>query len=260
MKTYNEMTESVFKRINEYEADKARKRKTALRTAVPVCCLAAAALVGVTVWKNSGGKAVQKPETESSQITESVPSETDSNSDGKKRAFITNDVLGFVITDGHEYLQEMTDYVIDEAYTADRYLGDARDLEGSYNKKYNDMSAELYSVKESKNVLLVKLENGAVVVLVRAGELCVDGKDYYFYGEPHGETKGKSLGKAERYIIDVPTRQNNIEPQDEIWTVDGDSDKLIAEKPDGTQSVYCITSYTKITDKTYRCADRTKQY
>ena len=152
MKTYNEMTESVFKRINEYEADKARKRKTALRTAVPVCCLAAAALVGVTVWKNNGGKAVQKPETESSQITESVSSETDSNSDGKKIAFIQNDMLGFVIADGHEYLQDLTDYVIDEAYTADRYLGDARDFEGTYNKKYNDMSAELYSVKESKNV------------------------------------------------------------------------------------------------------------
>lgn len=245
MKTYNEMTENVFKRINEYEADKARKRKTALRTAVPVCCLAAAALVGVTVWKNNGGKAVQKPETESSQITESVSSETDSNSDGKKIAFIQNDMLGFVIADGHEYLQDLTDDLIDEAYTADRYLGDARDFEGTYNKKYNDMSAELYSVKESKNVLLVKLENGSIVVLVRAGELCVDGKDYYFYGELHGETKGKSLGKAERYIIDVPTRQNNIEPQDEIWTVDGDSDKLIAEKPDGTQSVYFITNETQ---------------
>lgn len=102
-------------------------------------------------------------------------------------------------------------------------------------------SAEIYTVKESRNVLLVKLGNGGMVVLMRKGELCVNGKDYRFYGYgSEGEKKEKRIGKAKPYIIDVPTRQNNISPDDVIWTVSGDENKLIAVKSDGTQVIYCV--------------------
>ncbi|MFQ8951946.1 MAG: hypothetical protein ACLR56_02345 [Oscillospiraceae bacterium] len=38
----------------------------------------------------------------------------------------------------------------------------------------------------------------------------------------------------------MPTRQNNISPDDVIWTVSGDENKLIAVKSDGTQVIYCV--------------------
>lgn len=54
----------------------------------------------------------------------------------------------------------------------------------------------------------------------------------------NGEIKETCIGKAKPYIIDVPTRQNNIGSNDILWTVNGDKNKLIAVKPDGTCTVY----------------------
>ena len=148
-------------------------------------------------------------------------------------------MLGVVYINGIEYVQSFADFVIDEAFTADKLIGDARDYDGTYRD--SDMTALLYSVKESKNALILKLGNGGTILLGRSGELCVNGKDYRFYGYgSEGEKKEKRIGKAKPYIIDVPTRQNNISPDDVIWTVSGDENKLIAVKSDGTQVIYCV--------------------
>ena len=243
MKNYNEMAQSVLSRISEYETVKKRKKKIFIKTAVPACCLCAAVIAGVAIHGAGAKGTVSVPQSSLLESHESITQNSDSSSggEGKKLAYVNEDMLGLVIIDGKEYIQDFTDYAIDETFTTDKFIGDARDYEGTYKKTDGNISAEIYSVKESKNVLLVKLGNGGTVVLIRNGELCVNGKDYRFYDcESNGEKKEKRIGKAKPYIIDVPTRQNNISPDDVIWTVSGDENKLIAVKSDGTQVIYCV--------------------
>lgn len=241
MKSCNEMTESVFTRINEYETAKRRQKKIILSTAVPACFLCAAVIAGVAIHiTGAGGTAAafkSSPQENSGSAVSS--SEVSSDSEGKKFAYLDDDMLGVVYINGIEYVQSFADFVIDEAFTADKLIGDARDYDGTYRD--SDMTALLYSVKESKNALILKLGNGGTILLERSGELCVKGRDYRFYGYGDGsEKKEKRIGKAKPYIIDVPTRQNNISPDDVIWTVSGDENKLIAVKSDGTQVIYCV--------------------
>ena len=49
MKSCNEMAESVFTRINEYETAKRRKKKIILSTAVPASFLCAAVIAGIAI-------------------------------------------------------------------------------------------------------------------------------------------------------------------------------------------------------------------
>lgn len=241
MKSCNEMAESVFTRINEYETAKRRKKKIILSTAVPACFLCAAVIAGIAIHiAGAGGTAAAfkgSPQENSGSAVSS--SEVSSDSGGKKFAYLDDDILGVVYINGIEYVQSFADFVIDEAFTADKLIGDARDYDGTYRD--SDMTALLYSVKESKNALILKLGNGGTILLERSGELCVNGRDYRFYGYGDGsEKKEKRVGSAKPYIIDVPTRQNNISPDDVIWTVSGDENKLIAVKSDGTQVIYCV--------------------
>lgn len=235
------MAESVFTRINEYETAKRRKKKIILSTAVPACFLCAAVIAGIAIHiAGAGGTAAAfkgSPQENSGSAVSS--SEVSSDSGGKKFAYLDDDMLGVVYINGIEYVQSFADFVIDEAFTADKLIGDARDYDGTYRD--SDMTALLYSVKESKNALILKLGNGGTILLERSGELCVNGRDYRFYGYGDGsEKKEKRVGSAKPYIIDVPTRQNNISPDDVIWTVSGDENKLIAVKSDGTQVIYCV--------------------
>lgn len=239
MKSYNEMAQSVLSRIHEYETAKKRKKKICIRAAVPICCLCATIIAGVAIHSAGVKDIVSTPQNGSSQSKKSMTQNTSSASDTDEQNHtnINGDMLGMVIMDGKEYIQDFADYVIEETYTADKFLGDAHDFEGTYKTADDTISAELYTVKESKNVLLVKLGNGGTVVLIREGELCVNGKDYIL-SDSNGEIKETCIGKAKSYIIDVPTRQNHIDPNDILWTVSGDKNKLIAVKPNGTCTVY----------------------
>lgn len=51
MKEYDEMTERVFRRIEEYNAQKQRKRKQLVRTLVPMLGVCLVSLIGVGLWK-----------------------------------------------------------------------------------------------------------------------------------------------------------------------------------------------------------------
>lgn len=241
MKSCNEMAESVFMRINEYETAKRRKKKIILSTAVPACFLCAAVIAGVAIHiAGAGGTAAafkSSPQENSGNAVSS--SEVSSDSEGKKFAYLDDDMLGVVYINGIEYVQSFADFVIDEAFTADKLIGDARDYDGTYRD--SDMTALLYSVKESKNALILKLGNGGTILLGRSGELCVNGRDYRFYGYGDGsKKKEKRIGSAKRYIIEVPSRQSFAEPDDEIWTVSGNADELLLIKPNGTQVIYCV--------------------
>lgn len=241
MKSYNEMAESVFTRINEYETAKRRKKKIILSTAVPACFLCAAVIAGISIHiAGTGGTAAafkSSPQENSGSAVSS--SEVSSDSESKKFAYPDDDMLGVVYINGIEYVQSFADFVIDEAFTADKLIGDAREYDGTYRD--GDMTALLYSVKESKNALILKLGNGGTILLERSGELCVNGRDYRFYGYGDGsEKKEKRVGSAKRYIIEVPNRQSSVEPDDEIWTVSGNADELLLIKPNGTQVIYCV--------------------
>ncbi len=241
MKSYNEMAESVFTRINEYETAKRRKKKIILSTAVPACFLCAAVIAGISIHiAGTGGTAAafkSSPQENSGSAVSS--SEVSSDSESKKFAYLDDDMLGVVYINGIEYVQSFADFVIDEAFTADKLIGDAREYDGTYRD--GDMTALLYSVKESKNALILKLGNGGTILLERSGELCVNGRDYRFYGYGDGsEKKEKRVGSAKRYIIEVPNRQSSVEPDDEIWTVSGNADELLLIKPNGTQVIYCV--------------------
>lgn len=241
MKSYNEMAESVFTRINEYETAKRRKKKIILSTAVPACFLCAAVIAGISIHiAGTGGTAAafkSSPQENSGSAVSS--SEVSSDSESKKFAYLDDDMLGVVYINGIEYVQSFADFVIDEAFTADKLIGDAREYDGTYRD--GDMTALLYSVKESKNALILKLGNGGTILLERSGELCVNGRDYRFYGYGDGsEKKEKRVGSAKRYIIEVPNRQSSVEPGDEIWTVSGNADELLLIKPNGTQVIYCV--------------------
>lgn len=235
------MAESVFTRINEYETAKRRQKKIILSTAVPACFLCAAVIAGVAIHiTGAGGTAAafkSSPQENSGSAVSS--SEVSSDSEGKKIAYLDDDMLGVVYINGIEYVQSFADFVIDEAFTADKLIGDARDYDGTYRD--SDMTALLYSVKESKNALILKLGNGGTILLERSGELCVKGRDYRFYGYGDGsEKKEKRVGSAKRYIIEVPSRQSSVEPDDEIWTVSGNADELLLIKPNGTQVIYRV--------------------
>ena len=241
MKSCNEMAESVFTRIDEYETAKRRQKKVILSTAVPASFLCAAVIAGVAIHiAGAGGTAADfksSPQENSGSAVSS--SEISSDSESKKFAYLDDDMLGVVYINGIEYVQSFADFVIDEAFTADKLIGDARDYDGTYRD--SDMTALLYSVKESKNALILKLGNGGTILLERSGELCVNGRDYRFYGYGDGsEKKEKRVDSAKRYIIEVPNRQSFAEPDDEIWTVSGNADELLLIKPDGTQVIYCV--------------------
>lgn len=241
MKSYNEMAQSVLSRINEYEAAEKRKRKIFIKTAVPACCLCAAVIAGVAIHGAGAGRTAaafkSSPQENSGSAVSS--SKVSSDSESKKFAYLDDDMLGVVYINGIEYVQSFADFVIDEAFTADKLIGDARDYDGTYRD--SDMTALLYSVKESKNALILKLGNGGTILLERSGELCVKGRDYRFYGYGDGsEKKEKRIGSAKRYIIEVPNRQSSVEPDDEIWTVSGNADELLLIKPNGTQVIYCV--------------------
>lgn len=257
MKSYDETINTVFDRISEYKTAQKRKKKIIIRTVLPVCCVALATLIGIGVWQSDMFKPKPSVSLEDSTVIGEKdyigPDELDGDRysteqkapsdevmDSTSSASDTNavaDILGSVVVDGIHYMQYHTD---ENLFTTDICLGDARDFEGTYNSALNNIPAELYSVKESPNVLLVKLGNGATTVLGRFGELVVNGSTYYSSQWKNNEfTQDKYLGTAaEHEIITVPYRETIITPQDEIWTAKEDADILLVKQSNGNIIVY----------------------
>ena len=243
MKNYDETISTVFERIDQYKTKKLRKRKTITRIAVPAFSVCLAVAIGIFAVKGDAFK-TKLPVTldDSTVIGEKdyntlddtqpdimkIPGEND-----------TADVLGAVIVDKIQYMQYSID---DTLFTADKYLGDAREFDGTYKTYINEITAELYTVKESDNVLIVKLGNGGTVVLGRVGEIIVEGKTYFSTQWIANEfTVDKYLGHAEDYeLIEVPYRESYIVPEDEIWTVKENSNILFVKKSNGDILIYSV--------------------
>ncbi|MBQ8267394.1 MAG: hypothetical protein IJZ21_03310, partial [Clostridia bacterium] len=148
------------------------------------------------------------------------------------------DIIGTVIVNGIQYQQLSLD---EDLFTANKYLGDARDFDGTYKSHINEMPVELYTTKESENVLIAKLSNGGTVVMGRCGDVVVNGKLYGITAiDPTEYIADKQLGTADDFeIIDVPHREKRINLQDEIWTVKGVDDILLIKNSDGNWVVFC---------------------
>ncbi len=81
MKKYDEMARDVFRRIDEYNAQKQKKRKIVAGTLVPVLCVFAVSLIGLGLWQASlpdtntnGGNLMDHPmQTQSHSANPSLP-------------------------------------------------------------------------------------------------------------------------------------------------------------------------------------------
>lgn len=93
-----------------------------------------------------------EPKTAETQTASSEQSLSLSNS-------ASGDRDGDAVINGEYYLQTFPDVT----YTADRYIGSGSDFDGFY--KNCGTSAEFYTVKESADIVLVKLGNGGQVYL-----------------------------------------------------------------------------------------------
>lgn len=98
-----------------------------------------------------------EPKTAETQTASSEQSISLSNSSAGDRD-------GDAVINGEYYLQTSPDVT----YTADRYIGCGSDFDGFY--KNRGTSAEFYTVKESADIVLVKLGNGGQVYLKRTNE------------------------------------------------------------------------------------------
>ena len=182
MKNYDELTNDLLERRDRYVAVQKKKRKRVMGVATSLCCFCLVALLGFGMWQ--GGMFNSKaPITLDDSINVGEkdyiePDEFDKSQTSNDQNISTNDseissgdstnkddpcdILGMVVIDDVTYLQFNTN---DEAYTIDACLGDATDYEGTYKTHLNDIEAKLYTTKEDSNILIVKLGNGATVVL-----------------------------------------------------------------------------------------------
>ncbi len=155
MKSRDEMVSSLLERREQYENERA-KRKKAVNTAIPVCCVCFTALLCFGMWF---GKTTPD-NTETAPPNNNKAPAAQSND----APFVSDsqvDYLGTVTVNGANYIQCSTGTKI---YTPDKYLGVAADFEGTFQM---EPDAKLFTVTEDSDMLLVKLENGDYMFLRR---------------------------------------------------------------------------------------------
>jgi hypothetical protein len=110
------------------------------------------ALLGITLWQ--GDCFSKKPST---QLEDSTVTGEQDYIEPETNNQLNNmgDIIGMVKYNGENYVQCST---TTEAYTPDKYLGEAYDFEGTFHLK--DGVGGLYNVKEDLNALMVELKNG----------------------------------------------------------------------------------------------------
>ena len=152
-----------------------------------------------------------------------------------------DDAMGMIVKDGVTYLQI---FGADEYnFTLDENIGYANDFEGYY-RYIKDVVGEVYTVKESPDVLVVKLSNGGTVVLARNGQIIVNGVTYFSTMlDPNVYAADEFLGHVSDFeTINVPYRSYTVElsPNDEVYTVADKGDEAIfIRQENGNEVVFC---------------------
>ena len=170
MKNYDEITNGLLERRDQYVAEQKRKRKTAVTVTTSLCCFCLVALLGFGAW-NRGMFGTTPPDRikDSSVYADEKTSETrgttvptSNTSNNAEIPYHSSDVMGLVVVDGITYLQYETDV---EAYTLDTCLGNVSDYDGTYKSDIKDTEGKLYTTKEDSDILILKLENGSTIAL-----------------------------------------------------------------------------------------------
>ena len=185
------------------------------------------------------------PNHESNNDTETASSQTvstadeEENFDPESGFEDVDDALGMIYKDGLMYMQFS---VYDDGFTLDENIGAASDFDGTY-KYLEDVTGEVYTVKESPDVLIVKLSNGGTVALAKAGQLIVNGTPYC------STMLDTNFYPANRFIghvsdfetVNVPYLHYEIElsPNDEVYTVvDKDEGTLCIKQENGNVVIF----------------------
>ena len=150
-----------------------------------------------------------------------------------------DDALGYIYKDGMMYRQFS---VYDDGFTLDEYIGAASDFDGYY-KNIKDVTGEIYTAKESPDVLIVKLSNGGTVALAKAGQLIVNGTQYCSTMlDTNVYLADKFLGHVSDFeTVNVPYLDYEIElsPNDEVYTVvDKDEGTLCIKQENGNVVIF----------------------
>jgi hypothetical protein len=189
MKNCDEMVNRLLERKEQYEVRQKRKRKVLVRTVTAMGCTCFAALLSIGLWQSglfnttrpvllyTGGNEINaggvfcgdywvNDENNSSTQSNSACSSASSNGNSQNDPATDDldDVIGMVVVDGVTYVQFETN---PDVYTPDACLGAAGDFQGTYQTLLTDVPAKLYTTKEDPDVLIVRLENGGVVVLAK---------------------------------------------------------------------------------------------
>lgn len=175
MKSYNEMATDVFNRIDEYKIKQKRKRKAIILTVTTFCFVGVITLTGFGVWQ--GGLFGNIYSTVSDRSTSACEEDNIGVSDNSQ--VISNelqkrideleseaaDKIGWIVYEDKLYTQvQNIDISNTENIKPDKYLGRANEFRGAY--EIDDSGAgDLYYVSENTDLILVKLDNGAVVLL-----------------------------------------------------------------------------------------------
>ena len=111
--------------------------------------------------------AIGTPETEAHQSTDNnIVSAENISSSSKNEENDINHYMKHVIVNGEAYVEYDAGT---EIYTPDTCLGSPSDYDGNYRASFSDISATLYTAKESSEILMVKEPNNSVD-LIRAHE------------------------------------------------------------------------------------------
>ena len=185
------------------------------------------------------------PNHESNNDTETASSQTvstadeEENFDPESGFEDVDDALGMIYKDGLMYMQFS---VYDDGFTLDENIGAASDFDGTY-KYLEDVTGEVYTVKESPDVLIVKLSNGGAVALAKAGQLIVNGTPYCStMHDTNVYLADKFLGHVSDFeTVNVPYLHYEIElsPNDEVYTVaDKDVETLCIKQENGNVVIF----------------------
>ena len=163
--------------------------------------------------------AESKPEVQTSKTEQSAADTSEAQTSGQASSVTTegdeeSDMLGFIITDdGKTYLQVFNK----TEYTLDRDIGRAGDFRGYYNGLADN--SRVYTVKEDKNILVVKLENGSSVTLMLREEGLMDSNGYYRFNGLRVDSSlmaALSSGDGKAYSVYV-TRPDSEDMYDYVY-------------------------------------------
>ena len=169
MKNYDEITQNLLMRRNQFQQKQKRQRSLILRVSVMSCvclCFLFTFIIMNQKEESSNGALIQQNHP---SIEKEHTAKNEHKISQESNQYTSVDVIGAIFIDDVEYRQCFEDA---SNYTLDECLGDARTFEGSYKEHINDAPSYLYTTKEDSDVLIVKLtcNDGSVVLKKRSNE------------------------------------------------------------------------------------------